>query len=181
MSEFVGTLERDLLDAATRLRRQSLRAKPNGGRAHRFKLLVAAAAVLVVAAPALAGVPGIWRGVLAGSWAPTVTTRPPVEPLLVELGALRRPATSLDRSADAAAALAQSGPLRAVSVSDIRYVGVSPLGHPLYLVPYRSRGRLSSREGPGEASTGKVMYNGHPPTARQRVGLGAIRKRLRHF
>jgi hypothetical protein len=181
MSEFVETLERDLLDAATRLQRQSAQAKPNSRRSHRFKLLGVLAAVLVVAAPALAGVPGIWRGVLAGSSAPTLTTRPPVEPLLAELGALRRPATSLDRSPDAAAALAQSGPLSAVSVSDIRYVGISPIGDPLYLVPYRSRGRLVPREGLGEAPTGKVMYNGHPPTAKQRVGLGAIRKHLQTF
>jgi hypothetical protein len=181
MSEFVDTLERDLLDAAARLQRQPLQADPKSRHSHRFKLLGALAAVLVVATPALAGVPGIWRGVLAGSSAPTLTTRPPVEPLLAGLGALRRPATSLDRSPDAAVALAQSGPLSAVSVSDIRYVGISPIGDPLYLVPYRSRGRLASREGLGEAPTGKVMYNGHPPTAKQRLSLGAINKHLQAF
>ena len=181
MSEFVDTLERDLLDAASRLRQQSLQAEPTRGRSHRFKLLGALAAVLVVATPALAGVPGIWRGVLAGSSAPTLTTRPPVGPLLAELGALRRPATHLDRSPDAAAALAQSGPLSAVSVSDIRYVGISPIGDPLYLVPYRSRGRLVPREDHGEAPTGKVIYNGHPPTAKQRLSLRAIDKHLEVF
>ncbi len=181
MSAFVETLERDLLEAANRLQRQSLQAEPNRRRSHRLRLLGALAVLLVLAAPALAGVPGIWRGVLAGSSAPTLTTRPPVEPLLAELGALRRPATALDRSQDAALALAQSGPLSAVSVSDIRYVGISPIGDPLYLVPYRSRARLVASEGLGEASTGKVMFNGHPPSAKQRLSLGAIRKHLRAF
>jgi len=181
MSDFVNTLERDLLDAATRLHRRSREAEQKGRRAHRVKLLGAVAAVLVVATPALAGVPGVWRGVLAGSSAPTLTTRPPVEPLLAELGTLRRPATSLDRSPDAAVALAQSGPLSAVSVSDIRYAGISPIGDPLYLVPYRSRDRLVPREGLGEAPTGKIMFNGHPPTPEQRVTLRAIRKHLQTF
>ena len=181
MSEFVNTLERDLLDAATRLHRKPLEAERKGRRAHRFKLLGGLAAVLVVAAPAVAGVPGVWRGVLAGSSAPTLTARPPVEPLLAELGALRRPATSLDRSPDAAVALAQSGPLSAVSGSDIRYVGISPIGDPLYLVPYRSRDRLVPREGLGEAPTGKIMFNGHPPSTEQRVSLRAIRKHLQAF
>ena len=181
MSEFPDTLERDLLDAATRLQQRSLHAEPRRRRSHRFKLLGALAAVLVIATPALAGVPGIWRGILARSSAPTLTTRPPVGPLLAELGALRRPATALDHSPDAAAALAASGPLSAVSVSNIRYVGISPIGDPLYLVPYRSRGRLAQREGLGEAPAGKVMYNGHPPTAKQRLSLRAIDKHLQAF
>ncbi len=181
MSEFVNTLERDLLDAATRLHRQSLEAAPKSRRAHRLKLLGALAAALVVSAPALAGVPGIWRGVLAGPSAPTLTTRPPVEPLLAELGVLRRPATSRDHSPDAAVALAQSGPLSAVSVSDIRYVGISPIGDPLYLVPYRSRIRLAPGGGPGEAPAGTVMFNGHPPTTEQRASIRALRKHLQGF
>ena len=78
-------------------------------------------------------------------------------------------------------ALAQSGPLSAVSVSDIRYVGVSPIGDPLFLVPYRSRVRLAPGEGLGETRAGKVMFNGHPPTPEQRASLHAIRKHLQRF
>ncbi len=181
MIKFVDILERDLLDAAARLQRQSLQTEQKARRFHKLKLLGPLAAVLVVAAPALAGVPGIWHGVLAGSSAPTVTTRPPVEPLLAELGALRRPETPGDRSPDAASAVQESGPLTAVSISDVRFVGTSPIGDPLFLVPYRSRVRLAPGEGLGETPAGKVMFNGHPPTSQQRASLHAIRKHLQRF
>ena len=179
MSEFVNTLERDLRAAATRLHEPSLEPARNGRRAHRYRPLAVVAAVLVVAAPALAGVPGVWRGVLAGSSSPTFTSRPPVNELLAELEELRRPARPADRSAGAAAALAQSGPLSGVSVSDVRYVGVSPIGDPVYLVPYRSRVRLAS--GLDRPETGTTEFNGHPPPPAQRATPDIIGKQMHAF
>ncbi|MGO8907015.1 MAG: hypothetical protein ACLQMH_15550 [Solirubrobacteraceae bacterium] len=146
----------------------------------------AALAALAVAAPALAGVPGVWRGALAPGSRPTLTTRPPQERLLVELGALRRPAIPADRSPTAMLAVTRSGPLSAVSVNQVRYVGVSPIGDPLYLVPYRSRVRiLPPREGaPGQVPAPKRVYNGAAPTsaARARRGpTGAQEEHIRSF
>jgi len=186
VSDFVSTLEGDLLDAAARLQDRSRQTERQSRRARSYRLLGAGVAVLVVAAPALAGVPGVWRGILTPRAAPTLTTRPPEEQLLAELGALRRPAVPADRSPEAMMAVRRSGPLTAVSISHVRYVGVSPIGDPLYLVPYRSRVRLLAppREAPGEAPAGKVMFNGHPPTRAARTRLGPPRaggKHLREF
>jgi hypothetical protein len=158
MSDFVTRLELDLLDAAARLHSGGDSARPASRTGHRRgkgRLIVVGLAVLLVAAPALAGVPGVWRGVLDGpERQPTLTGEQPDPQLLAQLGALRRPATAVDRSALATAAVTHSGPLDGVSVQDVRYVGVSPIGDPLFLVPYRSRIRLI----PEETDTG-----GPPP------------------
>src|SRR5271165_3983758 len=69
MSDFITRLEVDLLDAAGRLHTSQDSTQAAGrtrGRLGRYRLLAAGLAVLVVAAPALAGVPGIWHGVFAG-------------------------------------------------------------------------------------------------------------------
>jgi len=165
MSDFATTLESDLLDAAERLCRTPRDSSPAARGRRKYRFLGAALAALLVATPALAGIPGVWRGVFARRSQPTLTTRPPQERLLVELGALRRPATAADRSPAAMLAVARSGPLTAVSVNQVRYVGVSPIGDPLYLVPYRSRvGLLPPREeSPGQAPAPTRIYNGPAP------------------
>ena len=108
MSDFITTLERDLLDAAECLHRTPPDTTSQARRGRRPRLLIAALAVLVVATPALAGVPGVWHGVLAPTKRPTLTTRPPEERLLVELGALRRAATPADRSTNAMLAVTRA-------------------------------------------------------------------------
>jgi hypothetical protein len=183
MSNFIAALERDLLDAAERLHRTRQDSSPASRRTRKYRLLGAALAALVVAAPALAGVPGVWRGLLAPRGTPTLTTRPPQKRLLVELGALRRPATPADRSPGAMLAVTRSGPLTAVSINEVRYVGVSPIGDPLYLVPYRSRVRLlPPREAsPGQAPGGKRIYNAPPHTGTAHEPRGPTRAEQEHF
>ena len=104
-----------------------------------------------------------------------MTTRAPQKRLLVELGALRRPATPADRSPGAMLAVTRSGPLTAVSINEVRYVGVSPIGDPLYLVPYRSRvGLLPPREAsPGQAPGGKRRSTTVPPPPAQHTSRAA--------
>src|SRR5271166_5732915 len=101
MSDFITRLEVDLLDAAGRLHTSQDSTQAAGrtrGRLGRYRLLAAGLAVLVVAAPALAGVPGIWHGVFAGpDRRPTLTSEQPDPQLFAELGVLRRPATASDQ------------------------------------------------------------------------------------
>ncbi len=183
MSNFVTTLESDLLDAAERLHGTQHDRSRVARRRRKYRFLGAALAALLVATPALAGIPGVWRGVLAPRSAPTLTTRPPQERLLVELGALRRPATAADRSPAAMLAVTRSGPLTAVSVNQVRYVGVSPIGDALYLVPYRSRvGLLPPREeSPRQAPGGERIYNGPAPTGAVHGPTRAEEQRMRRF
>ena len=148
MSDFITQLETDLLDAARRLQRaepiRHARA-PRSRRRPSRRLLLAGLVALFVATPALAGVPGVWHGLLSGfNRTPTLTTELPDPRLLSLLGTLRRAPTSLDNTAQARDALTQGGPLDAVSIGGVRYVGVSPIGDPLYLVPYRSRVRQAA-------------------------------------
>lgn len=186
MSDFVTALESELLHAAGRLHRSQQDSSPAAPRRRKYKFLGAALAALLVATPALAGVPGVWRGVLAPRSQPTLTTHPPQERLLVELGALRRPATPADRSPAAMLAVTRSGPLSAVSVNQVRYVGISPIGDPLYLVPYRSRLRTlpPREEPPGQAPAPKRIYNGPAATGAahaQRSPTGAQEEHIRRL
>jgi len=183
MSDFITALENDLLDAADSLNRSRHARSAVSGRKRKYRFFGAALAALLVATPALAGVPGVWRGVLAPRSMPTLTTRPPQERLLVELGALRRPATAADRSPTAMLAVTRSGPLTAVSVNQVRYVGVSPIGDPLYLVPYRSRvGLLPPREqSPDQAPAPKRIYNGPAPNGAAHEPRGPTRAEEEHM
>ena len=140
MSDFIDRLEADLLEAAGR-RPRTRRAGATrrvrwSRRSSAPRLIVSAAVALAFATPALAGV-GLWGGILAGRTA--TFTRGGADPrVLAEIGALRSPPDASDHSPAAVAAATVGNPLSGVSSSGVRYVGDSPLGARLYLVPFRS-------------------------------------------
>lgn len=141
MTDFVSQLESDLVAAAQRLTGPR---SPPGGRGRYRRALLVAVLVLIVATPALAGIPGVWGGLIGSARhpsSPSVTTRPPDPRILALIGVFRRPAGPRDNSPAAAAAVRAVGPLDGVSI-DVRYVGLSPIGDPMFLLAYRSGVRL---------------------------------------